>query len=235
MNRTTPALTRLPSPLAAVALWLVDLDRPAPDEGDHGLSAAEQARAARFAFEPLRRRYRAAHHALRTVLAQHTGRPADALEFGVGAYDKPYLVHAGMPAFNLSHSDRWALIAVGGRQPVGIDIELLHEVPDAAALVASLFTPREQAQWQQADEGAGRRRAFLAAWTRKEACLKALGTGLSLPAEVVDAGCDEVARRVRIDHAGECATVDVVSLDLNGAPLDAAAALAVWVDAPAGA
>ncbi|MBK6350392.1 MAG: 4'-phosphopantetheinyl transferase superfamily protein [Proteobacteria bacterium] len=61
--------------------------------------------------------------------------------------------------------------------------------------------PGEAAFHAQRDRAVGpawadRERVFLQGWTRKEACLKALGSGLSVPPGRLEAGCDESARRV---------------------------------------
>ena len=62
-----------------------------------------------------------------------------------------------------------------------MDIERLREVPEASDLASRHFHPAERARWIA--EGAGPE-AFLRAWTRFEASLKALGLGLA----VVDGG-----------------------------------------------
>ncbi|MGH7123465.1 MAG: 4'-phosphopantetheinyl transferase family protein, partial [Stellaceae bacterium] len=51
-------------------------------------------------------------------------------------------------------------------------------VPDALNLVNRFFAPREAHAFQRLAE-AERSPAFLRAWTRKEAVLKAMGTGIS--------------------------------------------------------
>ena len=104
------------APLSApgIELWLVDLQAPArereaPAPGDW-LDEAERSRAARFHFERDAHRYRASHTALRHLLAQRTGVAPAALRFAAGRHDKPQLDLPGAPAFNMSHSGRWALI-----------------------------------------------------------------------------------------------------------------------------
>ncbi|MDB5828206.1 MAG: hypothetical protein JWQ73_2426, partial [Variovorax sp.] len=84
------AIAQLPS-IAACRLWHVDLDDAAATDARDCLSADESTRAARFVFERDRRRYVAAHIALRQTLSVATGVPAAALAFDVGAFGKPSL------------------------------------------------------------------------------------------------------------------------------------------------
>ena len=55
------------------------------------------------------------------------------------------------------------------------------------ALARRHFTRGEIEQWEQTS-GPDRARVFLQGWTRKEACLKALGSGLSLPPGRIEVG-----------------------------------------------
>jgi 4'-phosphopantetheinyl transferase len=62
---------------------------------------------------------------------------------------------------------------------VGVDVERLRPVPSAAAIVSRFFSDRERSAFLRiAPED--RAAAFLRAWTRKEACVKARGADLSL-------------------------------------------------------
>lgn len=148
------------------------------------LSPAERARAARFATPELAGRWSAAQVLLRVVLAAQFDADPAALRFERTAAGKPMLggEHKGAVRFSLAHTEDWVLIAVSSGHAVspncalGIDAEprVTHGV---AAELACVFTPGEQ------DQLAGlREEVFPAAttqlWTRKEAYLKALGTGL---------------------------------------------------------
>ena len=79
--------------------------------------------------------------------------------------------------FNLAHSGDLALLAITRVGPVGIDVERIREVKDAADLVARFFCARENELFQRlpAIEKPG---AFFNLWTRKEALLKATGEGI---------------------------------------------------------
>lgn len=86
---------------------------------------------------------------------------------------KPYL--AGTPLhFNLSDVQEWVAVAFHWNRPVGIDIERIQPVERMEQLIQELFSLEEQ-QYVQEKEPLLR---FWEIWTRKEACLKALGIGL---------------------------------------------------------
>ncbi|MBO9513590.1 MAG: 4'-phosphopantetheinyl transferase superfamily protein [Variovorax sp.] len=197
--------------LGVARVWRIDLDA-APADTDC-LSQAERDRAARFVFARDRERFVAAHVALRQVLAAHTAIEASRLEFVAGASGKPALVRpAGVP-FNLSHSHSVALIAIGtGAADIGIDVEVLRPMPDAEAMAASYFTAAEQ-RALAAVPPALRDRAFLTCWTRKEACLKAVGLGLGVDTRSFEAGVDTRARDVQIPVDHGTARVEVLSFD----------------------
>lgn len=168
-------------------VWRIDLDAvegvgPAL-QGEGPLDAAELARAARFAFERDRRRFVAARLALRRILGMALGRDPAALVIEAPPLHRPRLAGDSGLDFNLSHSGRLALVAVGQAAPLGVDVEEWRSVPDAAALAARLFTPRECAAL-----AADPRAAFLTCWTRKEAVLKSTGLGLSVEPRTVEVG-----------------------------------------------
>ena len=222
-----PQLARIEAP-ASIELWRVDL-RVEPTSGELALlSADEQARAARFVFPHDRRRFRAAHVALRRLLAARTGRAAQALAFSAGPFGKPSLTgSAPTCAFNLSHSADVALIALAPSIELGVDVEVLRVVDDALDLAARNFSGAESAQLRST-AATERDRAFLRCWTRKEACLKAIGSGLSIAPETFEAGLDPRPRVVRIATASSVVSVEVHSLDDADGVIGAIA----WISQP---
>ncbi len=222
--------TPLPSPeTPGIALWLVPLDGGSPDPADPDrtalLSEAEKAKAGRFHFERDARRYRVSHTALRTLLAQATGMAPQALTFVEGPYGKPRLAGTGQPHFNMSHSADWALIGICADAPIGVDIEVPRAMSDLEALAERNFTPAEFSALR-AVEPALRLQAFLRCWTRKEACLKALGSGLSIEPGVFEAGIEATPRFTAIGVGPQACGMAVHSLALPFLGLAACARLA---------
>jgi 4'-phosphopantetheinyl transferase len=57
------------------------------------------------------------------------------------------------------------------------------------------------------------REAFFRCWTRKEACLKAVGCGLSLEPSGIEVGVGSSRQRVELAYAGTLHQLDVESID----------------------
>lgn len=203
-----------------VRLWWVDLDAYAHAVTPDGLSREEEARAARMVPGQDERRYRAARHALRRVISEIMNASPERLVIEPDDLGKPRLPGSGLQ-FNLSHSAGEALIGVSPHRAIGVDIEVVHEVLDAEALARAHFTNAERAEWSRGP--AARDRTFLTCWTRKEACVKALGVGLSAPPEAVEVGCAPDARVVAIRLGTESCEVALESLRLPGESVAAVA------------
>ena len=211
-----------------VELWRVDLDQYRFDPEAAIFSADERRRAERFRFDDDRRRFLAAHHALRHVLGLVLNRQPGALAFEAGAHGKPRLSGGGGLEFNLSHSRQLCVIGISADRPIGVDVEVLQRVVDVDALARRHFTRGEIEQWERTT-APDRARVFLQGWTRKEACLKALGSGLSVPPGGIEAGCDADARGVDAELSGHRVRIDLVSICLE----DAAAGAVALADAAA--
>ena len=169
-----PGVRCLPGPDAAVVL-LVDTSAGAAWARRRGevLSRDETERAARFVFPGLGESWSAARVVLREVLGRATLTPAADVRIRTGEFGKPSIDGV---EFSLSHKDATVLIGLGDL-PLGVDVE---KIPDDRTVrqVGPSFHPREAAELLglPADERPG---AFARVWVRKEALLKAIGTGLS--------------------------------------------------------
>jgi 4'-phosphopantetheinyl transferase len=146
------------------------------------LDGHERDRLDRFRRPADRARYLAAHALVRLVLAATVGTPAAALAFDrtcrCGAqHGKPVL--PGGPGFSLTHAGDLVGVAVHPGGAVGLDVEQVRELGDLPAMVAHVCSPQESVA--DAD-------AFFALWTRKEALLKAVGTGLASPMSAITLG-----------------------------------------------
>lgn len=208
------------APDAGLQFWRIDLEAAAALPLPSCLSAAEAARTARLRFDLHRRRFIGARSALRWLLADALGTAPAAVALTTGPEGKPRLADRQAPAFNLSHSEGVGLIVLAPQGEVGVDVEHLRAVDDCDELAAAHFSPAEQAALARRPESR-RGGAFLRAWTRKEACLKALGAGLTVAACRVDAGVESGAQLVAVPAEAGGALVEVRSLQA-GAGLIAA-------------
>ncbi len=166
-----------------IRVWRVHLDPTAAEFAalENLLSPAEINRADRFHFARDRRRFVVARGVLRLILGGYLQADPQGLSFHYGAHGKPSLALSGTGwRFNVSHSHEVALIAVTQQREVGVDVEFPRPLADRERLVAANFSASEAAVWHSLAAEA-REAAFFTAWTRKEAFLKALGGGLTIP------------------------------------------------------
>jgi 4'-phosphopantetheinyl transferase len=167
------------------------------------LSRDERERAGKFHYAEHRQQYIVARASLRRLLAQRLLIAPRAVELVETKYGKPRLapVHGSAVEFNLSHSGILALYAFTRGRAVGIDVELVREIPDAEDMAERFFSVTETASLRALPSDR-RSLAFLACWTRKEAFIKALGLGLSCPLHAFDVtiDADAPARITRIEE-----------------------------------
>ena len=162
------------------------------------LSDDERARAERFRLARVRDQFVAARGHLRALLGRYLGIEPKAVPVLYADGGKPHLPPGYPLHFNVSHTDGLAVLAVGHRR-VGVDVERVRPIPDADGLVTRFFTRRECDQFH-ALPPAARPAAFLRAWTRKEAVLKAIGRGVqSLDCCDVTFGADEPPALLELD------------------------------------
>lgn len=148
------------------------------------LDPTERARADRFRFARDRARFIARRGLLRQLLVRHIGGDPATLAYRAGAFGKPSLATSG-PRFSTSHSHGIALFAIAPDIEIGCDIERFDERIDSDRIAQRLFAPQEIRVLRQAPPES-RRQIFFQCWTRKEAVLKALGTGLSQSSDRFD-------------------------------------------------
>jgi 4'-phosphopantetheinyl transferase len=168
-----------------IHVWQAPLDR---EESDLArlratLSADERARADRFRFAKDKNHYTVARGLLRELLGRYLEQAPASLEFSYGPHGKPFLAGKNASSglsFNLSHSFGLAVYAFAQKRDLGIDVE--HVQPESAGedIARRFFSPREVGDLRSLPPEA-RSEAFFLCWTRKEACIKALGTGLYTP------------------------------------------------------
>lgn len=175
-----------------VHLWWRRVDRGHFLDDTRGwLSDDERRRSERFRREEDGLAFVARRLFLRGTLARYVGRPPGELEFVEGPHGKPALVDAGGIEFSLSRSGAWALLGVARGRAVGVDVERLEprleDEEELSGLAERVLTAVELEELERVP-APRRAQAFLQVWARKEALLKALGTGLSLPPEHVEVG-----------------------------------------------
>jgi 4'-phosphopantetheinyl transferase len=171
-------------------VWRAHLEQP-PEVLQrllHTLDTDEQTRASRFHFEKHRRRFIVARGFLRSLLGRYLEVKPEEVRFAYGPYGKPTLDavhHAGALRFNASHSHELAVYGFAQDHDVGIDVEYIKD-GFATQEIAERFFSKYEVEVLRAlprDEQAA---GFFRCWTRKEAYIKAIGSGLSHPLDQFD-------------------------------------------------
>jgi 4'-phosphopantetheinyl transferase len=123
-----------------------------------------------------------AHALVRTLLGSMLGKAPAALDFVIGEHGKPELAHAEHAGvrFNLSHTKGLVACGVTEGDDLGVDVEQIERKLEIDSLARSVFSDDEQATLALI-QGAARRERFFQHWTLKEAYVKAMGRGISLP------------------------------------------------------
>jgi len=177
----------VPLTAGAVQLWLLDMAAIGDTQLDAQralLTADEVARARRFVRGD--REHVATRILLRRALSYYTGIDPAALCFVISAAGKPSLAlgdYRGQPlAFNLSHSGKLAILAVGLQPLLGVDIEAGERPRELLDLAERYYHPAEFAYLRQLNE-AQIACEFFRLWTLKEAFFKALGGGIVMGLE----------------------------------------------------
>ncbi len=161
-----------PSRLERFVTWL------SPDERD---------RAGRYRFDADRRRFAWTRGVLRALLAFYVGCPPGRIHFGAGPMGKLSLspAHEGV-RFNVSHSHEWALIALARDRDVGVDVEHYRSLRHELFQIATRFFAPVEVEALRALEPSEQHAAFFRIWSRKEACIKATGQGVSAGLDTFD-------------------------------------------------
>lgn len=176
----------LSAPTLNVDLWRMDFEEARFAEASFRcLSLEERERAGRFRFERDRRLFCAVHAGKRRILSRYLRVPAEEIAFCEGACGKPTLaLPETTPSiqFNISHSKGLALLAVRWGGKVGVDVETLHPVQRMAPIFNRFASAAEKAAFAAAPSRENDSGQLLTAWwVEKEAFVKAVGRGLSLP------------------------------------------------------
>ena len=179
LNRATKLLP------GCVHVWRCDLELPSETLAllEPLLSADESERGRRFVFDKHRFKFIAARSQLRQILAHYLSVQPAELKFDYGPQGKPVLTAPWSRVnlnFNMSHSGGVALCAVAYDRPVGVDIEEIRLPSDYEGIARQFFAPSEISQLESLSNNE-KCLAFFRLWTRKEAVLKAVGAGLTIP------------------------------------------------------
>ena len=145
------------------------------------LSTDERERAGRFRFPTDQDRFIVGRGGLRWILSECMDVDGAKLLFRTGSHGKPFLVdYNSHVEFNVSHAGDCVLIGITQDAQCGVDIELPHpRVPELE--IAERFFCSREVEWMSRTKI-----GFTRLWTMKEAVMKAVGWGLSIPLNAID-------------------------------------------------
>jgi 4'-phosphopantetheinyl transferase len=173
---------------SAIDIWTLNLlaSNEQIESAYQLLSSDERQRAERFHFPADRRRFVIRRAGLRQILGQYLDVAPSSLMFCYSENGKPGLA-SPHPAlrFNLSHSRELALVACSTSREIGVDVEWIRSDLEIEDLAQRFFSPAENELLKVVHQDQ-KHLAFLSCWTCKEACLKAIGKGLSLDPRTID-------------------------------------------------
>lgn len=147
------------------------------------LSAPERERAGRLVAPAHQGAFIVGRAFLRRVLARYARVAPGEIVFETGASSKPRLgagQGSGAIGFSFSRTRGLALVGVTAGAPLGVDVEQVRAFDDFEGVARRFFAPGEHRAIGRLPPPA-RLRGFFECWTRKEAVVKALGVGLSVP------------------------------------------------------
>ena len=173
-----------------VHVWLADLDVEQSTRASliATLSPDERRRARGYRSAKDGARFSVSRGVLRQILSVYSARAPKLIRFAYGRNGKPGLADERGPddlRFNLSRRGATALFAVARGRDVGVDLEPVDPTFATREVAERFFSPCEVETLGALPE-VQQTEAFFQCWTRKEAYLKALGTGLSTPLDSFD-------------------------------------------------
>lgn len=178
-----------------IDIWLGQFSTLKAVDRRDWLTADEIKRAERFIDPVVSERFIIGRGMLRQVLSQYLSLPPQNIAFIYGTKGKPHILNNPI-YFNLSHSHDQLMLALSWDKVIGADIEYKRPMENMATVAKMNFSAYEQKIFFNLpdDEKVD---AFYQLWTRKEAYIKAVGDGFSLPLSGFDITLDDNPRLLR--------------------------------------
>lgn len=203
---------------AAVHIWIADvaLIRWEYNKIEEILSDDECDRANRYVFERDRRSYMIRRAILRMILGHYLDLRPEQITFRHNRYGKPMLGTQDI-FFSLSQSSGCAIYSFAQARQVGVDIERIRAVPDMEQIAKRSFSKAEYESYSSQTKNA-KQELFFKYWSRKEALIKAVGRGISIPLDTFDVSTNEdgPARQVEMKTCkGKACLWTIQDIDLR--------------------
>jgi len=152
------------------------------------LSAEELKRGDRLIDPERRDAFFAGRGLLREALAGYLGEEPGRIALTEGEFGKPQLsrqLERATVCFNISHTGKYLIMVFAGGREVGVDLEEVRQDLPFRAMAERYFSVQEREELFSLPPSE-QISAFYRCWTRKEAYLKATGSGFSQPSTIFD-------------------------------------------------
>ena len=190
-----------------IIVYLVQLDMFEIDEFMPILSKDEIIRANKLKIDSKKKQFIITRGILRSLLSGCliSTKPEE-IHFSYRKHCKPCIDNKfyNKPIeFNVSHSGDYALIAITLNHQLGVDIEEINSAIEYQSLAKRFFSKHEINDLNNYEQSE-RRNAFYRGWTRKEAFIKAEGSGVSFGLDRFTVALDEEIKtsEIKINNAG---------------------------------
>nr|WP_321223484.1 4'-phosphopantetheinyl transferase superfamily protein [uncultured Psychroserpens sp.] len=140
------------------------------------LNDTEKLRAKKYHFDKDRNQFIITRSLLKFILAQRAGLSITNIHIEIDTNRKPYLTTNQSICFNVTHANDYALILVRDDKNVGIDVEYLNADFNFTEMLKDIYSDLEI---DTVLHSTYKTHSFFKLWTRKEAIVKAIGTGIS--------------------------------------------------------
>jgi 4'-phosphopantetheinyl transferase len=160
-------------------IWSVDINSSTEDiiNGMQYLDDKELSRYSRYLREEDRLRFAGGRIFTKLAAAAYLRKKAVDISIYAEKNAKPIIKDAKGLSYNISHSGNMILLAFSADTDIGIDIEKIDTDIDAVQLSTVLHPHEKEAVVKYGVN------EFYKIWTNKEAYVKAVGKGFSIPAE----------------------------------------------------
>ena len=170
-----------------VHIWIINYEKCLEMYNYHKkfLNQDEQIQTERFHFGIDANRYSLTRALLKLILAKILNKAPLEILFNKNEFGKPYLKDRHKLFFNVSHSGNLGLIAITDLNEIGVDVEQFRTQMTTTDIAQRFFSKKEVEIFNTLS-GKDRQIGFFNCWSRKEAFIKAVGKGLSLPLNSFD-------------------------------------------------
>lgn len=173
----------------------------------------------RFVRDKDRNRYVLTQYFLRELLSYYLQIDFDKVVISYSKSGKPYLndkINSNLK-FNYSHSGDYIIYAFTSDDEIGVDIEEIKDIPEFDELSRAHFSDEEQSIYFELKNPDEKKKLFYRIWTRKEALLKAAGSGITIDLKslTVLKMNEKNATQIKVKFLNKDYLISDLQLDIN--------------------